>query len=78
TFLEPALSQVGLTEEEAKTAGYNYKAASLPVANMPRAHVNNDLRGLYKVIVELDSQLILGATLYGAGSQENINLIKMA
>lgn len=78
TFLEPALSQVGLTEEEAKTAGYNYKAASLPVANMPRAHVNNDLRGLYKVIVDLDSQLILGATLYGAGSQENINLIKMA
>lgn len=77
-FIKPALSQVGLTEKAAAEAGLPYKANSLPVANMPRAHVNNDLRGIYKVIVNTETQEILGATLFGAGSQENINLIKMA
>ncbi|MGC4388423.1 FAD-containing oxidoreductase, partial [Streptococcus suis] len=48
------------------------------VAAMPRAHVNNDLRGIYKVNVSPETNEILGATLFGQGSQEIINLIKMA
>ncbi|MGT2865624.1 FAD-containing oxidoreductase [Streptococcus fryi] len=78
SFIRPALSQVGLTEQEAADKGYNYKANSLLVANMPRAHVNNNLRGMFKVVVDMDSRLILGATLLSAESQEIINLIKMA
>lgn len=77
-FIEPTLSQVGLTEQAAQEAGLPYKANQLPVANMPRAHVNNDLRGIYKVIVNTETKEILGATLFGNGSQEIINLIKMA
>lgn len=45
---------------------------------MPRAHVNNDLRGLFKVLINTDTKEVLGATLLGAQSQEYINLIKMA
>lgn len=78
SFIRPALSQVGLTEQEAADKGYNYKANSLLVANMPRAHVNNNLRGMFKVVVDMDTHLILGATLLSAESQEIINLIKMA
>ncbi|WP_161978558.1 FAD-containing oxidoreductase [Streptococcus sp. S784/96/1] len=77
-FIEPALSQVGLTEKAAQEAGLPYKANELLVANMPRAHVNNDLRGVYKVIVNTETNEILGATLFGSGSHEIINLIKMA
>lgn len=77
-FIEPPLSQVGLTEKAAQEAGLPYKANELPVANMPRAHVNNDLRGIFKVIVNTETNEILGATLFGAGSHEIINLIKMA
>lgn len=77
-FIEPALSQVGLTEKAVQEAGLPYKANELLVANMPRAHVNNDLRGVYKVIVNTETNEILGATLFGAGSHEIINLIKMA
>ncbi|MGT2753918.1 FAD-containing oxidoreductase [Streptococcus ovis] len=77
-FIAPALSQVGLTEKAAQEAGLPYKANELPVANMPRAHVNNDLRGIYKVVVNTETNEILGATLFGEGSQEIINLIKMA
>lgn len=78
TFIEPPLARVGLTEQEVIASGLPYKANDLPVANMPRAHVNNDLRGLYKVIVHAETQEILGATLFGAGAHEIINLIKMA
>lgn len=78
TFIEPPLARVGMTEQEVIAAGLPYKANELPVANMPRAHVNNDLRGLFKVIVNTETQEILGATLFGAGAHEIINLIKMA
>ncbi|MGT2888511.1 FAD-containing oxidoreductase [Streptococcus didelphis] len=78
TFIQPALSQVGMTEKEAKEKGLDYKANELLVANMPRAHVDNNLRGIYKVIVDKNSSEILGASLFAQDSQEVINIIKMA
>ncbi|MGG6794778.1 UNVERIFIED_CONTAM: FAD-containing oxidoreductase [Streptococcus canis] len=78
TFIEPPLSQIGLTEKEAQEKGLPYKSNELLVANMPRAHVSNDLRGVFKVLVNTETKEILGATLLGAQSQEYINLIKMA
>ncbi|AND79420.1 FAD-containing oxidoreductase [Streptococcus pantholopis] len=77
-FINPPLSQVGLTEKEAQAAHLSYQIKKLPVASMPRGHVNNDLRGLYSVLIDPKSKEILGATLFGAASHENINLIKMA
>lgn len=78
TFINPPLSRVGLDEAQAKAQGLNYKTNSLPVAGMPRGHVNGDLRGVFKVVVDADTNLILGATLFGAESHELINLITMA
>lgn len=45
---------------------------------MPRGHVNNDLRGIYKVLVSTEDNRILGASLFAKESHEVINLIKMA
>ena len=45
---------------------------------MPRAHVNNDLRGMFKAIISRGDGRILGATLFGSQAHELINLIKMA
>ena len=78
TFISPALSHVGLHKEEAEAAYPNVAVASLPVANMPRGAVNQDPRGLFRVTVDKDTNLILGATLFGKNSEEIINLIKMA
>lgn len=78
TFINPPLARVGLDEAQAKAQGLPYKANVLPVAGMPRAHVNADLRGIFKVVVDTNTRLILGATLFGAESQELINLITMA
>ncbi|OOF70865.1 FAD-containing oxidoreductase [Rodentibacter caecimuris] len=77
-FIDPPLSRIGLNEDEAKQAGINYIAKELPVMAMPRAHVNGDLRGLFKVLVDPQTKLILGATLFGAESAELINMIVLA
>ncbi|EHJ52353.1 FAD-containing oxidoreductase [Streptococcus macacae] len=78
TFIEPPLSSVGMIESEVIAAGFPYQVNELAVANMPRAHVNNDLRGIFKVLVNSQTKEILGATIFSADSQEIINMIKMA
>ena len=77
-FISPTLSRVGLTEKEALEAGYEVLTKELPVANMPRGVVNGDTRGIFKAVVDKNTNLILGATLFGKNSEELINLIKMA
>ncbi|MBF0710828.1 MULTISPECIES: FAD-containing oxidoreductase [unclassified Gemella] len=77
-FINPPLSRVGLTEEQVKELNLPYVTKELPVANMPRGHVNSDLRGVFKAIVNPETKEILGATLFGAQSSELINLITMA
>ena len=78
TFITPALSHVGLHEEEAKAQHPNAVTVALPVNNMPRHAVNQDPRGVFKLTVNKDTGHILGATLFGKNSEELINIIKMA
>jgi len=78
TFLTPPLARVGLTEEDAINKGYTVKTKEMLVATMPRAHVNDYLKGAFKIVVDAETNLILGATLYSQSAEELINLIKMA
>ncbi|MDO4814889.1 MAG: FAD-containing oxidoreductase [Gemella sp.] len=78
TFITPALSRVGLTEKEAREKGYDVLVKEHLVSNMPRAAVNGDTRGIFKAIVDKNTNLILGTTLFSKNSEELINLITMA
>ncbi|UEX90250.1 hypothiocyanous acid reductase MerA [Staphylococcus ratti] len=77
-FIDPPLSRVGLTADEAQAEGYTIKEGKLPVNQIPRHKINADPRGLFKVVVDAQTHRILGATLYGAHSEELINLIHLA
>jgi pyruvate/2-oxoglutarate dehydrogenase complex dihydrolipoamide dehydrogenase (E3) component len=77
-FIDPPLSRVGLTAQEAKEQGYEIKESKLPVNNIPRHKINNDARGLFKTVIDASTNKILGATLYGLQSEEIINLVKLA
>lgn len=77
-FIDPPLSRVGLTAGEAKTQGYQILENAVTVNTIPRHKVNNDTRGLFKSVVNKETNEILGATLYGLQSEEIINLIKLA
>lgn len=77
-FISPALSQVGLNEKQARNQNKEYKLFKLPVAAIPKAKVAKDSRGLFKALVDPETEEILGATLYGIESYELINLISLA
>lgn len=77
-FIDPPLSRVGITASEAQKLNYNYVENTLFINTLPKHKINNDGRGLFKVVINKDNNEILGATLYGKGSEEIINLIKLA
>ncbi|QLL71435.1 FAD-dependent oxidoreductase [Ligilactobacillus salivarius] len=77
-FITPALSRVGLNKVEAKNKGIEYKLFKLAATSIPKAKVIGNTRGMYKILVDPDTEEILGATIYGEESYEVINLIALA
>jgi pyruvate/2-oxoglutarate dehydrogenase complex dihydrolipoamide dehydrogenase (E3) component len=78
TFINPPLSTVGLSEELARGNGYNIKVATLPVESIPKAKLLGNTTGVYKAVIDADTDLILGTVLFGEESHEVINIISTA
>lgn len=77
-FIDPPLSRVGISEEEAVEQGLEIKVAKLPAAAIPRARLINETEGFLKAIVDAKTNKILGATLFCAESSEVINIVSLA
>lgn len=77
-FIDPPLSRIGLSEEEAVRKGLNIKVNKLPVAAIPRARTLGNTVGLFKVVVDVDTNQIVGCTLFGPESGGVINSVAMA
>lgn len=60
TFTAPQVGSVGLTEATARAAGYHVDVSTLDMADVPRALVSYDRRGLVKLVSEAGSGRILG------------------
>jgi mercuric reductase len=59
-FTDPELAAVGLTEEEARSAGLDHETAVHPIKYVQRASYTDTKRGLYKLIWERESRRVLG------------------
>ncbi|MFA6624286.1 MAG: FAD-dependent oxidoreductase, partial [Bacilli bacterium] len=77
-FVDPTLSRVGLSEEEAIKKGYDIGVCRLKVNTIPKAKVLKSQVGLLKAIIDKKTDLILGVHLFAVESQEMINLAKLA
>lgn len=77
-FIDPPYSKVGLGENEAKKAGFDYKVVKLDIANIPKSKVLKKPEGMLKAIIDNKTGQILGAALFYAESHEIINTIKLA
>ena len=60
TFTDPQVASVGMTEEEAEGRGLACDCRVLPMSYVPRALANRDTRGLVKLVVEQETERILG------------------
>ena len=77
-FLHPTFSKVGLSEKEAIDKGYKIKVATLPVTAIPKAKILGNQIGIYKAVVDADTNQILGVVLFGEDSHEVINIVVLA
>ena len=78
TFIYPPLSTVGLTERRAKEEGYKVKISTLTVSQIPKAKIFNHPVGLYKAVIDVKTNRLLGAALFAEDSHEVINILSLA
>jgi pyruvate/2-oxoglutarate dehydrogenase complex dihydrolipoamide dehydrogenase (E3) component len=82
-YTDPQLGRVGINETEARTLLSSNPSRKLGIAKMPMAYVaraleTDESRGLIKVIVDLESELILGATVFGIEGGEIMSMLQIA
>jgi len=60
-FTDPQVATVGLTERQAREAGHEVKTAVLPIDAVPRAQVNYQDVGIFKLVADATTDRLLGA-----------------
>jgi mercuric reductase len=60
TFTTPNIAAVGLTDEQAQEAGYECECRVVELRHVPRARVNLDTRGLFKIVADRGTGRVLG------------------
>ncbi|NJN86962.1 MAG: FAD-dependent oxidoreductase [Leptolyngbyaceae cyanobacterium SL_7_1] len=74
TYTEPQVGRVGMTLEQAQTQGLNAACVTLPMAHIARGiEWGHDL-GFYRMVVDRDTDQILGATLVGYETAELVHV----
>ena len=74
-FTDPPLARIGLTEHEARQAGYDVRVGTRPMSRVGRAVERGETTGFMKVIVDGASQRLLGAAIFGVNGDESIHCL---
>ena len=74
-FTDPQLGRVGLTEKEARAAGRRLKLGKIPMAWVARAIERDETAGLMKLVVDADTDRILGAAILATEGGELVQIL---
>jgi pyruvate/2-oxoglutarate dehydrogenase complex dihydrolipoamide dehydrogenase (E3) component len=74
-FIDPPLGRAGLTESEAQRRGHAVLVGKRPMSRIGRAIEKGETDGLMKIVVDGNSQEILGAAVLGTGGDEVIHCV---
>lgn len=72
-FVDPPLGRVGMTEAEAKATGRKLLVGHRPMTRVGRAVEKGETQGFMKVVVDAETQEILGAAILGLNGDEAIH-----
>ncbi|WP_009634348.1 dihydrolipoyl dehydrogenase family protein [Synechocystis sp. PCC 7509] len=73
-YTEPQVGRVGMTLEQAQQKGINTRSVTLPMSEIARAiEWGHDL-GFYRMVIDSDTDKILGATLVGYEAAEIVHV----
>jgi len=74
-FIDPPLGRAGMTETEVRSSGRNALIAMRPMSKVGRAVEKGETLGFMKVLIDADTERILGAAILGTGGDEAIHSI---
>ena len=77
-FTDPQLGRIGLTEKEAHRQGIRVKVARMPMTSVARAIETDHTLGLMKVLVDTETDLIVGAAVLGMEGGEVMTMLQIA
>ena len=74
-YTDPPLARVGMSEQEVRNAGIKALIGFRPMSRIARAKEKSETQGFIKILVDGDTQKILGATILGIEGDEVIHSI---
>jgi pyruvate/2-oxoglutarate dehydrogenase complex dihydrolipoamide dehydrogenase (E3) component len=74
-FIDPPLGRAGMTLEQAKKSGRNIKTGHRQMKDVARAREKGETDGFMQVMIDSDTDKILGAAVLGVGGDEVISSI---
>lgn len=77
-FIDPQLGRIGMTEAEARSQVRKIRIAKMPMTYVARALETAESRGVMKIVVDADSEQILGAAILGIEGGEIASAIQIA
>lgn len=72
-FTDPPLGRFGMTEAEARAAGHRLLVGRRPMTRVNRAVEKGETQGFIKIVVDAQTQRILGAAILGVEGDEAIH-----
>jgi len=69
-FSDPELGAIGLTEEEARTAGHDVDVVKHPLPNVTRSQYTRTKHGLFKIVFDVGTRRVLGVHIVSRGASD--------
>jgi pyruvate/2-oxoglutarate dehydrogenase complex dihydrolipoamide dehydrogenase (E3) component len=76
-FTDPQVAGVGLSEAAARERGIAFEVASMPFGNIARAIETDETAGIVKVLIDPETERILGACVVGVDAGELIHVFSV-
>ncbi|MDT5255367.1 MAG: hypothetical protein QOD10_447 [Mycobacterium sp.] len=74
-YIDPPLGRAGMTVDQVRASGRKALVGKRPMTKVGRAVEKGETQGFMKVVVDADTQQILGAAILGVGGDEAIHAI---
>jgi pyruvate/2-oxoglutarate dehydrogenase complex dihydrolipoamide dehydrogenase (E3) component len=74
-FIDPPLARAGMNIKEAKEKGHKILKASIPMNQVARAKEKGETEGFMTILVDKESERMIGASILGTGGDEIISSI---
>jgi pyruvate/2-oxoglutarate dehydrogenase complex dihydrolipoamide dehydrogenase (E3) component len=74
-FIDPPLGRMGMTETQARASGRRVLRATMPMSKVGRAREAGETQGFMKVLVDADTQRLMGAAILGMNGDEVVHAL---